>query len=168
MQNLLISWWFFTVMGSWAPSRTVLTLFHFVLGIKQNLASHSCERMQGPTPVHFMVPSSKNTSRKIKNLNQIMKYKLSKLKGSISQMWFKSLKCFALPLDVCSVSSFPYLTLPIISIFTSYIEISANKINGTFGINWRQLHTVDWVWLPWWLSFSQASLDCDLKLNKIF
>jgi len=53
VQNLLMSWWFFTVMGSWIPNRTVLILFQFVLGIKQNLAIHSCERMQRPTPVSF-------------------------------------------------------------------------------------------------------------------
>ena len=53
VQNLLMSWWFFTVMGSWTSNRTVLILFQYLLGIKQNLASYSCETMQRPTPVSF-------------------------------------------------------------------------------------------------------------------
>lgn len=38
-------------------------------GDQAKVGNPSCEWMQRPTPVHFMVPSWKNISRKIKNLN---------------------------------------------------------------------------------------------------
>lgn len=74
-QNLLTSWCFFTVTGSWTPNRTVLILFQFVLGIKQNLASHKrwkwVKECRDLPLSHFVVPHWENISAKIKNLNPI-------------------------------------------------------------------------------------------------